>query len=82
MAISILTKIRKPRSIFWIASTKMPLRRGLLTARELPDKDLLCTHSGQVMLDETNARSLIDIIHEYYEEHKGSGRKNLGRTIS
>ncbi len=56
---------------------KMPLRRGLLTARELPDKDLLCTHSGQVLLDETNARSLMDVIHEYYEEHKGSGRKTL-----
>jgi pimeloyl-ACP methyl ester carboxylesterase len=56
---------------------KMPLRRGLPTARELPDKDLLCTHSGQVMLDETNARSLMDVIHEYYEEHKGSGRKTL-----
>jgi pimeloyl-ACP methyl ester carboxylesterase len=56
---------------------KMPLRRGLLTARELPDKDLLCTHSGQVMLDWTNARSLMDVIHEYYEERKGSGRKAL-----
>ena len=56
---------------------KMPLRRGLLTASELPDKDLLCTHSGQVMLDETNARPLMDVIHEYYEEHKGSGQKTV-----
>jgi hypothetical protein len=56
---------------------KMPLRRGLLTASELPDNDLLCTHSGQVMLDEANARSLMDVVHEYYEEHKGSGRKTL-----
>jgi hypothetical protein len=29
------------------------------------------------MVDEGNARSLMDVIHEYYEEHKGSVRKNL-----
>ena len=55
----------------------MPLRRGLLSAKELPDKDLLCTKSGQVMLDEAGARSLMDVIHDYYEEHKGSERKKL-----
>jgi pimeloyl-ACP methyl ester carboxylesterase len=55
----------------------MPLRRGLLTAKELPDKDLLCTQSGQVMLDEKDARSLMDVIHEYYEERKGTARKSL-----
>lgn len=55
----------------------MPLRRDLLTAKELPDKDLLCTQSGQVMLDEKNARSLMDVIREYYEERKGTARKSL-----
>jgi pimeloyl-ACP methyl ester carboxylesterase len=55
----------------------MPLRSGLLKAKELPDKDLLCTKSGQVMLDEANARSLMDVIHEYYEERKGTARKTL-----
>jgi hypothetical protein len=55
----------------------MPLRTGLLNAKELPDKDLLCTRTGQVMLDEANARSLMDVIHEYYEEHKGSVRQSL-----
>lgn len=54
---------------------KMPLRRGLLAAKELPDKDLLCTRTGQVMLDQPDARSLMDVIREYYEEHKGSARK-------
>ncbi len=56
---------------------RMPLRRGLLTAKELPDKDLLCTQSGQVMLDEKDARSLMDVIREYYEEHKSSTQRNL-----
>jgi hypothetical protein len=55
----------------------MPLRRGLLAAKELPDKDLLCTESGQVMLDERDARALMDVIRDYYEEHKGATRKNL-----
>jgi pimeloyl-ACP methyl ester carboxylesterase len=55
----------------------MPLRTGLLKAKELPDNDLLCTRTGQVMLDEANARSLMDVIHEYYEEHKASARQSL-----
>ena len=56
---------------------QMPLRRGLLAAKELPDKDLLCTQSGQVMLDEKDSRSLMDVIREYYEERKSTTRKNL-----
>ena len=55
----------------------MPLRTGLLKAKELPDNDLLCTRTGQVMVDEANAHSLMDVIHEYYEEHKGSARQSL-----
>jgi hypothetical protein len=56
---------------------RMPLRRGLLAAKELPDKDLLCTQSGQIMLDEKDARSLMDVIHEYYDQHKSATQKNL-----
>ncbi len=55
----------------------MPLRSGLSKAKELPDKDLLCTKSGQVMLDETNARSLMDVIHDYYQEHEAAASKKL-----
>ena len=55
----------------------MPMQSGLLTAKELPDEDLLCTQSGQVMLDEKDGRSLMDVILEYYEEHKSATRKNL-----
>jgi pimeloyl-ACP methyl ester carboxylesterase len=56
----------------------MPLRSGLLKAKELPDQDLLCTKSGQVMLEESDARSLMDVIREYYEEHKAAApRTNL-----
>jgi pimeloyl-ACP methyl ester carboxylesterase len=55
----------------------MPLRSGLVAAKELPDKDLLCTHSGQLMLDERDARSLMDVIREYYVKHKGTAQKSL-----
>ncbi|MBV9888664.1 MAG: hypothetical protein JO119_19135, partial [Acidobacteria bacterium] len=55
----------------------MPLRSGLSKAVELPDKDLLCTKSGQVMLDEANARSLMDVIHDYYREHEAAASKKL-----
>ena len=55
----------------------MPLRHGLLAVKELPGKDLLCTRSGQVMLDESDARSLMDVIREYYVDHKRSPEKSL-----
>lgn len=48
----------------------MPARHGLAKPKELPDKDLLCTRSGQVMLDTSDARSLVEIIREYFEERK------------
>lgn len=56
---------------------RMPLRSGLLEAKQLPDNDLLCTRTGQVMLDESNARSLMEVIREYYFEHKRSAPKTL-----
>jgi pimeloyl-ACP methyl ester carboxylesterase len=55
----------------------MPLRRGLIATKELPDNDLLCTRSGQVMLEEHDARSLMDVIHEYYVDHKTRPEKTL-----
>jgi pimeloyl-ACP methyl ester carboxylesterase len=45
--------------------------------KELPDQDLLCTKSGQVMVDERDARSLMDVIHEYYEAHKNGPARRL-----
>ena len=48
----------------------MPLRHGIAAPKLLPDKDLICTRSGQVMLGENGARSLVEVIREYYEERK------------
>jgi hypothetical protein len=55
----------------------MPLRHGLLGAKELPNKELLCIRSGQVMLDESDARSLMDVIRNYYMEHQRPAQRSL-----
>jgi pimeloyl-ACP methyl ester carboxylesterase len=55
----------------------MPVRHGLATPKELPDKDLLCTRSGQIMVDRSDTRSLMEIIRDYYEERKASPATSL-----
>ncbi len=55
----------------------LPAQRGLPPVRELDEKTLLCTRTGQVMLDFENARSLMDVIREYYVEHKNQPAKTL-----
>jgi cephalosporin-C deacetylase-like acetyl esterase len=49
---------------------QLPSKHGLPPVKELDAKALQCTRTGQVMLDESDARSLIDVIKEYYVEHK------------
>lgn len=56
---------------------KMPVRTGLAQPNELPDDDLRCTTSGQVMVDKKDARSLMDVIREYYQGRKASVKINL-----
>ena len=56
---------------------QMPSRHGLPPVKELDDKALQCTRTGQVMLDFGNARSLMDVIREYYLEHKTQPAKTL-----
>lgn len=55
----------------------MPLRHGLAIPKELPDKDLLCTRSGQIMVDQSDAKLLLEIIRDYYDERKASSSLNL-----
>jgi cephalosporin-C deacetylase-like acetyl esterase len=49
---------------------QLPPKHGLPPVRELDEKALQCTRTGQVMLDHSDARSLMDVIKEYYVEHK------------
>jgi len=48
----------------------LPYSRGLASFEELEEKRLLCTRTGQVMMDYPNARSLMDVVREYYQERK------------
>jgi cephalosporin-C deacetylase-like acetyl esterase len=48
----------------------MPVGKGLPPVKELDEKTLQCTRTGQVMLDYEKARSLMDVIRDYYVEHK------------
>jgi Acetyl xylan esterase (AXE1) len=55
----------------------LPARRGLPPVKELNEKTLQCTRSGQVTLDFEDARSLMDVIGEYSTEHKNLPAKTL-----
>ena len=56
---------------------QMPKRSGLAKPEEFADHDLLCTASGQVMVDKKDARSLMDVIREYYEARKTNAKVSL-----
>src|SRR6184192_258084 len=58
---------------------QMPVRHGLPPVKELTDKELQCTRTGQVMLDYSDARSLMVVIREYYDEHKTGPGNSLAK---
>ena len=57
----------------------MPVRHGLPRVNKLEDQALLCTSSGQVMLEFKGARSLMEEIEKYYEERKVSRSGSVSR---
>jgi hypothetical protein len=58
---------------------QMPVRDSLPPVKELDGEALRCTRSGQVMLDYSGARSLMDVIREYYDEHKPKNNQMLAK---
>jgi pimeloyl-ACP methyl ester carboxylesterase len=58
---------------------RLPVRHGLPPVKELAGKALECTRTGQVMLDYPDARSLMAVIREYYDEHKTGPRYSLSK---
>jgi pimeloyl-ACP methyl ester carboxylesterase len=56
---------------------RMPPRHELPPVKELDEKELQCTRTGQVMLDSDDARSGMDEIRDYYAEHKAGTHENL-----
>lgn len=55
----------------------MPIRHDLPPVKELDDKLVQCTRTGQVMLEYPDATSLMDVIREYYFEHRGGAAPNF-----
>jgi cephalosporin-C deacetylase-like acetyl esterase len=52
-------------------------RHGLPPVKELDEKALQCTRTGQVLVDHPDGRSLMDLILEYYLEHKNRPTQTL-----
>ena len=50
---------------------RMPARTGLPPVKELDGGTLRCTRTGQALVDYSDARTLMEVIREYYGEHKG-----------
>jgi pimeloyl-ACP methyl ester carboxylesterase len=55
----------------------LPAKHTIAPVRELDETALQCTRTGQVMLDFPDAKPLLDVIREYYVEHKAQPRKSL-----
>jgi cephalosporin-C deacetylase-like acetyl esterase len=58
---------------------QMPVRHGLPPVKELADKALLCTRTGQVALDYRDAKSLMEVIREFYDEHRTAPGHQLAK---
>ena len=58
---------------------RMPVRTDLPPVKELDGETLRCTRTGQVLVDYRDARSLMDVIREYYEEHKSGSSPKLAK---
>jgi hypothetical protein len=58
----------------------MPIRHGLPAVKKLEDKALQCTRTGQEMLDFDDAKSLMEVIGEYYDQHKNAHVRTLAQN--
>src|SRR6185503_2755320 len=55
----------------------LPERHDLPQIREMDDKVLQATRTGQVMLEYENSRSMMDIIRDYYVQNKSAPAPTL-----
>jgi Acetyl xylan esterase (AXE1) len=58
---------------------QMPVRHGLPSVKELAGNTLRCTGKGQVSIEFSDAKSLMLVIKEYFDEHKAGLRRSLAR---
>jgi len=61
---------------------RLPRRHGFAPVKMLDDATVQCTRSGQIMLDEPDAQSLMDVIHDYYIERKNGHVLTLKQVYS
>lgn len=54
-------------------------RQGLPPVKELDEKALQCTRSGQVLIDHPDGRSLMDVIRQYYQEHRNRPTQTISQ---
>jgi cephalosporin-C deacetylase-like acetyl esterase len=54
-------------------------RHGLPPVKELDEKALQCTRTGQVLIDHPDGRSLMDVIRQYYLEHRNRPRQTISQ---
>jgi pimeloyl-ACP methyl ester carboxylesterase len=59
---------------------QMPARHGLPLVIEQQARTLQCTRTGQVMLDYSESKSLMEMIREYYQEHKTGPARSLAKA--
>jgi hypothetical protein len=60
----------------------MPVRHGIANPSPVPDQDLLCTNSGQVLVDQKDARPLTAVIRDFYFERRSVSSGNLRQAYS
>ncbi|MGH9505106.1 MAG: alpha/beta hydrolase family protein [Terriglobales bacterium] len=58
---------------------QLPARQTPVQVRELDAETLQCTRTGQVMLDFEDARPLMDLIRDYFHEHKKQPATSVSR---
>ena len=56
---------------------QLPKTPALASSKDLDEKTVQCTRTGQVMLDFEDARSLMDLIRDYYTEHRTEAVQSL-----
>ncbi len=56
---------------------RLPRRTHSSPAKELDEKTVQCTRTGQVMLDFEDARSLVDVIRDYYMERRSKTKVSI-----
>ena len=61
---------------------RLPERHALAATKDLDEKAVQCTRTGQVMLDFDDARSLMDVIRDYYTEHQTRTGSIRSATLS